>query len=1555
MDDVAISQPLCTAIQIALLHLFDSWNIRPVRVAGHSSGEIAAAYVIGAISCETAMKLAHYRGILASTAKRVSVSSGMLAAGLSEQEALSEISALGDEFGKVGLGCINSRRNVTFSGDLTAILELQKRLISRGLFCRKLQVDMGYHSHHMSSIAMEYRDRLAKMEIIPPERRNDVEMFSSVTGKRITPDDLGIEYWVESIVGCVRFSAAIEELCASAKGAEPVSMLIELGPHSALAGPLKQILEDIPERNGKRIKYRSALIRGKDAQYSVLDVAADLLVQGCPVNCSATLMFDAGKPQLSLLTDLPSYCWSHDQKYWSESRLSRDYRLRPFGRSDVLGAPVADWNPAEPRWRNFLRPSEQPWLKGHVIHGSMIFPASGYCCMAMEAMHQLKVIKEGTFLASICTIRDISMMNALVVPDTEDGIEIIFSLRPEPISSINSSTHWNEFRIFSYTKDGECQEHCRGKVSMNKVSLTDAWLYDPKRSAENIDPGDLKNLDVGEFYRVLNTSGMGYGPDFQGFDAISADKGVAIVKLSNSRKAMPDKFHLDRLMHPVTMDSIFQAAIAGASNGDVRNLDQTAVPVFIKEVSVASDLTAPIGRKFTAFAETRRLGLRECTANIVAYDDHRNSPVVRVSDFKCTILHDPTRTYQDRTSSKVRKLCVDAVWKPDVELLSEWDLASALQRPLNSQLGLLHDLEFLGRCLVQKSLEEINPQEIGTMFPHHQHFLQYLHHLKGAGPTETQGAQPSEWPILDDPGTAAKFEHLLSSTAVEANMLVRLGQSIPQILRGEVDALDLMTQGDLLKTYKTSNNVSCILDNQVARYVEMLSHKYPNLDYLEVGAWVGGITIPVLQASSDSNGIGEPKFGSYTCTNRDTSFLQQAAPKFRCWFKNILIKELNIEENIEGQGYGESLFDVIIVGNVVGAFANTSHALSNMRKLLRPGGTLIMGEQSGFSLNQVVIFGGLPEWWKDVDRPNPDGSRTKDLWKKLLNIHQFNYRCTSPDSGSDLGTNGRLIIAHATMDKRLRAKKRKIVVIRPSEPMSDTTAVINSLTKYWRTCEFQIKVLPISILDEKDTTDAICVSFVEFDQDWLRSISPDEFGILKGLVYKAAGMFWITRGVFSNSPRPERAIFLGLARCLHIERGHWPCITVDFDDEIRLDPANVAQTILKVFDSSFTGDSTDMVVDYEFSEKQGVLHIKRAVENCELNRIIAARTQGIALPARAQDLSSLNTHLKVQLREHSSFDSVVWKEFATTALPDDHIEIEVTALGLDAQDLHTIDGHVEDGSIGHGCAGVVTKVGGSVSQFQVGDRVAALYLGPLATYIRIPAGFATRIAEGVAFVSAAAVAMPKTVASYCLDGLARLQHGEKILIHQTTGRVGHEAIRLAKVIGADIFITVDTEGQKRRIMKDYEIDVSRVFQISDISLPSVIQAASAGGVDVFLNSQSGEGLQGRWNCLAPFGRFVNINKYGAAGNGRLDMLPTAKNVTFYSVDIPSIMRHKPVSIQETFQKVMQSSMSLNEMRTSETVVYPISKTGEAFRGLKAEENEGNIVLELKKVNMIMVS
>jgi acyl transferase domain-containing protein len=350
---------LVTALQLAILAVLETWGVSPEAVVGHSSGEIAAAYAAGLLTSEEAIKVAYFRG-QACTTSNDAVPLGMLAAGLGPEQVKGYL----DEDSKiVQIGCFNSPNSVTLSGDRAELERIKDRLVEDGHFARMLLVNFAYHSKYMAEPAISYEELLLKNCGPPSSGKQNVRMFSSVTGN-LLDRDCSVDYWKANMTSPVRFDEAVREMVA---GRDGVDFLIEIGPSGALAGPIGQIKKALGDK-GSNIQYCSASARGKDSIKSLFDVAGRLFVAGSPIALSkVNQASDTAAERPSVIVDLPNYSWNHATKYWHESESSKDWRFRKFPHHDLLGSKIlgTSWN--APSWKKTLRVENLHWLRDHRV------------------------------------------------------------------------------------------------------------------------------------------------------------------------------------------------------------------------------------------------------------------------------------------------------------------------------------------------------------------------------------------------------------------------------------------------------------------------------------------------------------------------------------------------------------------------------------------------------------------------------------------------------------------------------------------------------------------------------------------------------------------------------------------------------------------------------------------------------------------------------------------------------------------------------------------------------------------------------------------------------------------------------------------------------------------------------------------------------------------------------------------------------------------------------------------------------------------------------------
>lgn len=574
VNEAAVSQPLCTAVQIMLVDLLRSANVHFDAVVGHSSGEIAAAYAAGYLTARNAIYIAYYRGLHCKHAvsPNRNIKGAMLAVGTSMEDAM-ELCETEEFAGRIILAASNSSSSVTISGDEDAIEELQIILEDEKKFNRRLRVDQAYHSKHMLPCFDPYVESLRHAGVkahVPSS--SQCTWFSSVYNG--SPVDLAIGlsdvYWAENMTKPVLFCQALT--AALSEGAV-FDVVLEVGPHPALKGPVSQTIQEVLQ---KSISYGATLSRENEA-VEVFSTCLGFLwshLGGRPVDlgrCEVAMCDE--KRQYSILKGLPSYQWSHDTKHWYESRRSRSMRLRQQTFHPLLGDVSPDSAPHVWRWKNILKPSEIPWVEGHQVQGQIVFPAAGYVTTALNAAHFLA---EGKSIR-IIELSDFVIHQAVTFDGNDTGIEVmieisqILKVQPECIVAkfTYSAALGDQTADLKLAADGEL-----------KVSLGDA-SFDllPERRQP---PPNMIPVDESRLYNFMESLEYNFTGPFRSLITLRRKLGKATCVAKKASTNDSDSL----LIHPVDLDAAFQSVMLAYSYPGDDQLRSLHLPTSIAKVRV---------------------------------------------------------------------------------------------------------------------------------------------------------------------------------------------------------------------------------------------------------------------------------------------------------------------------------------------------------------------------------------------------------------------------------------------------------------------------------------------------------------------------------------------------------------------------------------------------------------------------------------------------------------------------------------------------------------------------------------------------------------------------------------------------------------------------------------------------------------------------------------------------------------------------------------------------------------------------------------------------------
>ena len=295
------------------------------------------------------------------------------------------------------------------------------------------------------------------------------------------------------------------------------------------------------------------------------------------------------------------------------------------------------------------------------------------------------------------------------------------------------------------------------------------------------------------------------------------------------------------------------------------------------------------------------------------------------------------------------------------------------------------------------------------------------------------------------------------------------------------------------------------------------------------------------------------------------------------------------------------------------------------------------------------------------------------------------------------------------------------------------------------------------------------------------------------------------------------------------------------------------------------------------------------------------------------------------------------------------VEIAVDASSLNFLDVLAALGRYPDlegrpHQLGFDLGGVVTRVGADVTDLEVGDRVGGFsgYAnGCWGTFVTCDARLVATLPPGLSAGQAASAATGYGTAWYGLYELARISAEDKVLIHSGTGGVGHAAIAIARLVGAEIFATAGSP-ERRKILRDMGIE--HVYDSRSTEFAEQIRRDTDGyGVDIVLNSLTGAAQRAGLNLLAYGGRFVEIGKRDIYGDTRLGLFPFRRNLTFYAVDLALLSETHPRRLQDLLRTVYQR-VADGDLPLPAITEYPLAEAATAIRVMSGAEHTGKLVL-----------
>ena len=758
--------------------------------------------------------------------------------------------------------------------------------------------------------------------------------------------------------------------------------------------------------------------------------------------------------------------------------------------------------------------------------------------------------------------------------------------------------------------------------------------------------------------------------------------------------------------------------------------------------------------------------------------------------------------------------------------------------------------------------------------------------------------------VDEDQNVNARIENVRLAPYDAANQLEQGAERHPMLRvlwKPDIHGLGLIPEADFTKYLDdfVAESHSDIPDEGLLKLgatLNLLSHRNPGLRILELANEVPEITqaaLGLLLADTPFKRLSTYTTGHFT---EDHILLGASV-------------DLASAKSKEPIPIEDQKFDLVLLPNVGAADAYLDLHLPMMRDLIAPDGVfLTLSTTPGKVASRAYVNG-------------------------------FEAVESKLNSGS-----GSLVLARPTQEDQAISVLQKHPIVLVDRGINVLGSAI--LERVGKVVGKSVQRMSLSdVTEETLPRGTMVISLLETETPLLAGISDEDMGHVKVITDNASTIIWITSGDLLSGRTPDVALVQGLSRALMLEQPSLRFFTYDVDD-ISRQTNRTADSIVSVLKRSVGN-----FLDYEFIERTGVAHVSRFVPDDDLNHAFRQKQGSETIDTPLKDAKPA----QIAITTPGQFDTIYFKQIAQPEVIDaEKVQVGVTAVGLNAKDFYALGGKVDtkDASCTLEYCGVVERVGSNVSNLKTGDRVVVMAPSYFKTSEVVPQWACQKLRDDEDFNTLSTLSVVYATALYALHSRAQIQEGESVLIHSGAGGVGIAAIQIAQLAGAEIFTTVSTEAKKEYLVKTFGLKPSNVFSSKDASfLPDVLNATQGRGVDIVLNSLTGDLLHASWRCCANFGRFVEIGKRDLTDAGRLEMDQFLKNATFSAFDMSYLYNSDNPAHHRIWAKLMAEVLDLYRQKKIAKIepleVFDIADLTSALRYFSSRNRMGKVAINME--------
>lgn len=1311
-------------------------------------------------------------------------------------------------------------------------------------------------------------------------RPTQIPYYSTVTGALSDRLELDATYWWKNIREPVLFEAA-----ASALIEQGHNVFVEIGAHPILRRYLNESLRQL-ERPGLVF---GTIERHKPGLEGLQRCLSQVLLSGLAMGSRYF-------PVAGQRVPLPRYAWQRSH-HWVHGTSDSQGLLSRYYQHPLLGYPLAQH---EHTWESQLDTQRQPWLADHVVGEGAVFPGAGFVELTLAAALQLKD-------SPLLDIEELEIRAPLLL----DG------------------AHGRTMRLTYLPEDGRLEIHSREPATgvewqLNAVARTmresRGFLLNRKAPAL---PTRAPDYTLTDHLEMAERIGLHYGPAFQAISQgwIEGDAVIGEIALSDEVQAQLSTLHV----HPGILDSAFQMFIPLLAQHSEFASQLAFVPVRVGRIQVNTQAGVPV----LARAVMGKRAPHSFTADFELYDAAGNTVAVlsktRFKAIRLNRAHHQHFSYLDVELTPA-PLQAEPLALPGDALARLADIASVYAASTGQRYGneVAPLLDSLSEAFAQQSL--------------------------AVDSEETQHSPDVIWQLLvqDYPDYFAPI-HLVGRLGLHQQAL-RSGTSDLETLGISHDHLARLNR------VLVGESGWQALAGKLAELIDALIAELPSgqrLQLLEAGPSAPALGERLLERSAQALYHDLTHYRVITTLDSTRHQAEQLQERFPLMDMQHLdqndVVAMTAPSDVEKAQLAFVSVDITHP-------AATRQLIEALPAQLAPGA-------------QVMLIGIAPSRWLDDLLAMPGIDQTALEQEALIGwLNDQGFMVSEPMALEESESGAYLLHAHYPFDTATSASntaQRRHLVVADDHSEALAANLVEALQSLGAPTLLSISQsapaellehalsqpalaqpevgeqgeLPLNVIDLRglgaSSTEAQTAR-CEHALQWTLALEQHSLAASLWLVTNGLSALWQATTdaglsdseALSDREAPGDAALWGFGRSLANEAVGHSVYLLDV-------PATMSESSLQTWAQLLAqpDSENEALIDNQgrrFATRLRTLPAPRPAAADQSGPSHQAMTLGFAMPGQLRQLT--------------------WRPRPLPEADADEVAIRVKATGLNFRDVMYTLGLLSDEAIENGFAGptlglefsgVVESVGSNVTHVTPGQAVVGF--GPASFSDKVIASqhAVAPLPEGISFAAAATIPTTFFTVYYALKHLARVEPGEKVLIHGAAGGVGIAALQIAQWLGAEIYATVGSE-EKRDFLR--LMGIERLYNSRSLTFAEeILEDTNGEGVDVVLNSLAGEAINQNLRALRPFGRFLELGKRDFYENTHIGLRPFRNNLSYFGIDSDQLMKVQPALTQRLFGEMMAL---FNDGTLSPLPFTSFSHTQviDAFRYMQQARQIGKVVV-----------